>query len=81
VRTTGVYEEDVSGTLQDFDSGWARWSGTSFSVARVAGVVAREIADAGGGISGAEAWRRVQERSGALSPTLGVLVLSGDPPA
>ena len=32
-------------------------------------------------LSGAEAWRRVRARSGPLSPTLGVLVLSGEPPA
>jgi hypothetical protein len=81
VRTTGVYQGEVSADVQDFDKGWARWSGTSFAVARVAGVLAREIAEAGGGISGAEAWQRVRARSRPLSPTLGVLVESGEPPA
>ena len=81
VRTTEVYHGEVSGTVQDFDTGWARWSGTSFAVARVAGVLAREIAAEGGAISGAEAWRRVRARSGPPSRTLGVLVVSGEPPA
>jgi len=81
VHTTEVYQGDVSGAVQDFDAGWARWAGTSFAVARVAGVVAREIAEAGGGITGAEAWRRVRARSGPPSPALGVHVVSGEPPA
>ena len=81
MRTTEVYHGEVSGTVQDFDTGWARWSGTSFAVARVAGVLAREIAAEGGAISGAEAWRRVRARSGPPSRTLGVLVVSGEPPA
>jgi hypothetical protein len=81
VHTTGVHQGDVSTDVHDLSTGWARWSGTSFAVARVAGVLAREIAEAGGGISGVEAWRRVRARSGPLSASLGVLVLSGEPPA
>jgi hypothetical protein len=81
VRTTGVHGGDVSAEVLDFDSGWALWSGTSVSAARVAGVIAREIADSGGALSGAEAWRQVRARSAHLTPTLGVLVLTGDPQA
>jgi hypothetical protein len=81
VRTTGVHGGDVSAGVLDFGSGWARWSGTSFSAARVAGVIAREIAQSGGTLSGADAWRQVRARSAHLGPTLGVLVLTGDPQA
>ncbi len=81
VRTTGVHAGEVSKDVLDFDTGWARWGGTSASAARVAGVIAREVAEAEGGLSGAEAWQRVRARSAHLTATLGVLVLTGAPPA
>ena len=77
----GLPAATCRGPCRTSTPGWARWSGTSFAVARVAGRRGSRDRREGGGISGAEAWRRVRARSGPPSPTLGVLVVSGEPPA
>ena len=49
---TDVYHGDPSARVS-FTSGWAIWSGTSMSAARVAGLLARTIAGSPAGLTGA----------------------------
>jgi subtilisin family serine protease len=76
VRPTDVVDHPVSDTPVSFD-GWAIWSGTSMSAARVAGAVARVVATAGEPLTGREAWDRLRKASGAPIDSLGVHVRTG----
>ncbi len=62
-------ENPVHGT-KAFDTGWARWSGTSFAAPKVAGTLARSHAN---GASLAEAWDDLRA-TGVAQPGLGVVL-------
>ena len=53
-----------------FDTGWARWSGTSFAAPKVAGDLAERHAT---GTSMADAWNDLK-KTGAAQPGLGVVL-------
>jgi hypothetical protein len=57
--------------------GWAVWSGTSMSAARIAGAVARVIATSPEPLTGREAWALLRDGGTPVSAQLGVYVETG----
>ncbi|CAN5828579.1 hypothetical protein BH24ACT5_BH24ACT5_05360 [soil metagenome] len=65
------FTEEIEGHPTRQYTGWARWSGTSFSAPKVAALIAQEQYLYGG--TAAEAWKRMTSHKMLRSPDLGIV--------